>query len=145
MADIYSQEKRSEIMARVPIAGTKPELLVRRIAHRLGYRFRLHRDSLPGRPDLVFPRHRKVIFVHGCFWHGHRGCRKAIRPKTNTVFWDRKLSRNMERDLENAAALREKGWTAFVVWECETRDREQLAARIERFLGNGRRPGEVMT
>lgn len=134
MADIYDSKKRSEVMARVRATGTKPELIVRRVAHGLGYRFRLHRRDLPGRPDIVFPRYRKVIFVHGCFWHGHERCPKAKRPATNSAFWNGKLSRNLERDRENAAALREVGWKVLVVWECETTDREQLAAKISRFL-----------
>ena len=121
-------------MARVPAKGTKPELIVRRLAHALGYRFRLHRTNLPGRPDLVFPRHRKVIFVHGCFWHGHENCRKAKRPETNRSFWERKLSRNVERDHQNLAALRETGWTVLVVWECETRNREHLSKTVRNFL-----------
>ena len=141
MTDIYSREKRSKIMARVPAGGTKPELLVRRVAHGLGYRFRLHKESLPGRPDLVFTRHRKVIFVHGCFWHGHKNCRKAKRPETNKVFWEQKLSRNTERDLQNVTALKESGWMVLVVWECETRNRERLTAKIAWFLGNKRRRG----
>ena len=141
MTDIYSQEKRSKIMARVPAGGTKPELLVRQVAHGLGYRFRLHKETLPGRPDLVFPRHRKVIFVHGCFWHGHDNCGKAKRPETNKVFWEQKLSRNTERDLQNVTALKESGWVVLVVWECETRNRGQLTAKIAWFLGNKRRRG----
>ena len=134
MTDIYSQKKRSEIMARVPSTGTKPELLVRKVAHGLGYRFRLHKENLPGRPDLVFPRHRKIIFVHGCFWHCHKHCKGAKRPVTNSVFWDQKLSRNMERDQQNAAALREEGWNILVVWECETRDQDRLIGKIFHFL-----------
>ena len=134
MPDIYSQEKRSSIMARVPAAGTKPERVVRQVAHGLGYRYRLHKANLPGRPDLVFPRHRKVIFVHGCFWHGHENCRKAKRPETNRPFWNRKLSRNVKRDQQDVAALRETGWMVLVVWECETRNRAQLSTKILDFL-----------
>ena len=134
MPDIYSQEKRSSIMARVPAAGTKPERHVRQVAHGLGYRYRLHKANLPGRPDLVFPRHRKVIFVHGCFWHGHENCRKAKRPESNRPFWNRKLSRNVERDQQDVAALRETGWMVLVVWECETRNRAQLSTKILDFL-----------
>ena len=145
MTDIYSQERRSKVMAQVPAVGTKPELLVRQVAHGLGYRFRLHKENLPGRPDLVFPRHRKVIFVHGCFWHGHENCRKAKRPETNRVFWEKKLSRNMERDFRNTAALKESGWLVLVVWECETRNREQLAEKIDCFLGDKRHREEIIT
>ena len=145
MTDIYSQEKRSQVMARVPAVGTKPELLVRQVAHGLGYRFRLHKENLPGRPDLVFPRHRKVIFVHGCFWHGHENCRKAKRPETNRMFWEKKLSRNMARDLQNTEALKENGWLVLVVWECETRNRKQLVAKIDCFLGDKRHREEIIT
>lgn len=134
MTDIYGAAKRSEIMGRVRAIGTKPEMLVRRLAHSQGYRFRLHHDRLPGRPDLVFPRHRKVIFVHGCFWHQHGRCVKATIPASNSDFWERKLSRNVERDRENVAALRRIGWQAFVIWECETRDRDTLATLIRTFL-----------
>lgn len=134
MTDVYNSEKRSEIMARVRATGSKPELIVRQVAHGLGYRFRLHRTDLPGKPDIVFPRHRRVILVHGCFWHGHKGCAKARRPVTNREFWDRKLSRNVERDSENAVVLRRIGWKVLVIWECETKDRECLAAKVSRFM-----------
>ncbi len=134
MTDIYSPEKRSEVMGRVRATGTKPELAVRQIAHAMGYRFRLHGDRLPGRPDLVFPRHRKVIFVHGCFWHGHDGCGKAVVPVTNHEFWERKLTRNRERDREIVVALTAVGWRVLIIWECETKTRDRLAARIGEFL-----------
>ena len=134
MNDIYSLEKRSEIMARIRTTGTKPELLVRQVTHSLGYRFRLYRKGLPGKPDLVFPRYGKVIFVHGCFWHGHRHCAKAKRPATNSAFWEQKLSRNMERDQQNTTALREIGWGVMIIWECETRDQNRLAGKIRRFF-----------
>lgn len=134
MTDIYCREKRSGIMARVRATGTKPECLVRQVAHGLGYRFRLHRSDLPGKPDLVFPKHRRVIFVHGCFWHGHRQCSKAKRPTTNRSFWKQKLSRNVERDQQNIAALRHAGWDVLVIWECETKDRDRIAESINRFF-----------
>ena len=144
MTDIYGQEKRSSIMARVPAKGTKPEVAVRQLAHALGYRFRLHRANLPGRPDLVFPRHRKVIFVHGCFWHGHENCRKAKRPETNKSFWEQKLSRNVERDRQNITALKGLGWMVLVVWECETRNRKRLSEKVLNFLGEKFSGREVM-
>ncbi len=134
MTDIYDQKKRSEIMGRVRDKDTKPEYRVRKIAHSLGYRFRLYDDDLPGKPDLVFPRHRKVIFVHGCFWHGHKNCRKAKRPATNIEFWDRKLSSNMERDRRNVVALEEAGWGSLIIWECETRDRDHVEQMMRRFF-----------
>ena len=134
MTDIYDHKKRSEIMGRVRATNTKPENLVRRIAHGLGYRFQLYRDDLPGKPDLVFPRHGKVIFVHGCFWHGHKNCRKAKRPATNRAFWHRKLSRNIERDQQNIVALKESGWKTLVIWECETQDPDRVEQVIRRFF-----------
>jgi DNA mismatch endonuclease (patch repair protein) len=134
MTDVFTPEKRSRIMARVKGADTRPEMIVRSMAHRMGFRFRLHVRDLPGRPDLVFPRHKKIIFVHGCFWHGHDGCRRSARPTTNTEFWNRKLSGNVERDKRNREALIEAGWKVLVVWECETRDRERLKAILIDFL-----------
>ena len=134
MADIYDRKKRSEIMGRVRDRDTGPETRVGKIAHGLGYRVRLYVDDLPGKPDLVFPRYRKVIFVHGCFWHGHENCRRAKRPATNTVYWDRKLSRNIERDRGNIIALEEAGWKSLIVWECETGDLNHVQQMIRRFL-----------
>lgn len=134
MTDIYEPRKRSEIMSRIRGRGTKPELVVRRIAHNLGFRFRLHRKDLPGRPDIVFPRHRAVILVHGCFWHRHPGCKHASSPKTRKLYWKNKLEDNVARDRRNETALRELGWRVMVIWECETKDREAVAARIKSFL-----------
>ena len=120
-------------MSRVKGKNTKPEMIVRRTAHALGYRFRLHRKDLPGRPDLVFPRLRKVVFVHGCFWHRH-DCPRGTLPKTNSEFWQTKLSRNVERDARSIAALQAAGWNVLVVWECETKDRDGLAGKLSTFL-----------
>ena len=113
---------------------TKPELVVRRLVHSLVYRFRLHRLDLPGSPDLVFPSRRKVVFVHGCFWHRHAGCRKASTPKTRADFWREKFDRNVERDARDERRLREAGWDMLTVWECETRDAAPLAGRLAEFL-----------
>ena len=121
-------------MSRVKGRDTKPELLVRSIVHRLGYRFRLHEKRLPGRPDVVLPRHRKVIFVHGCFWHGHTGCRRAARPSTNREFWDKKLDGNIARDRANIRALRRAGWKVLVIWQCAMRDRGRLEKKLVKFL-----------
>lgn len=121
-------------MSRIRGKNTKPELIVRRLAHGMGYRFRLHRKDLPGSPDLVFPGRRKVVFVHGCFWHRHEGCRKTTTPKTRAEFWAEKFGRNVERDAENYAALKENGWHHLVVWECETTDLDALAMRLRKFL-----------
>jgi DNA mismatch endonuclease (patch repair protein) len=114
--------------------NTKPELRVRQVAHALGFRFRLHRKDLPGTPDVVFPRLRKVILVNGCFWHQHPGCRLARLPKTRLEYWLPKLERNLQRDAEKLRALAAAGWAALVVWECETKDGEALAERLRRFL-----------
>lgn len=126
--------QRRRTMAAVKGKDTKPERVVRQIAHGLGRRFRLHRKDLPGSPDLVFARDRKAIFVHGCFWHGH-DCRRGARtPKTNRAYWEAKIARNVARDRAALLALEAAGWTPFVVWECETRDQETLRARLDRFL-----------
>lgn len=117
--DIFDKAKRSEIMGRIRGKDTKPELRVRKALHAAGYRFRLHRKDLPGRPDITLPKHKTVIFVHGCFWHGHEGCKANRIPKTNAEFWSAKIARNRERDAANRAALEALGWTVVVVWECE--------------------------
>ena len=134
MPDVFCREKRSWIMSRVKGRDTKPELLVRSMVHRMGYRFRVHRKDLPGKPDLVLPKHRKVIFVHGCFWHGHRGCSRASRPATNTEFWQEKLDENARRDRRKKRELRKLGWKVLVVWQCELKDLDKLQARLIRFL-----------
>jgi DNA mismatch endonuclease (patch repair protein) len=113
----------------------KPELRVRRAAHTAGYRFRLHRDSLPGRPDLVFVNRKKVIFVHGCFWHRHDNCADGRLPMSNASYWEPKLARNVERDAEHLAKLKATGWKVLVIWECQTADQHQLSKRLRRFLG----------
>lgn len=125
---------RSVLMGRVRGKDTKPEHAVRRAAHSLGYRFRLHRRDLPGTPDLTFPRLRKAVFVHGCFWHRHAGCSRTTTPKTRAAYWRDKFQQNVERDRRNAAALRALGWEVLVVWECETFDRAGLIATLSRFL-----------
>lgn len=121
-------------MSRIRGKDTRPEHVVRRVSHRLGYRFRLHRKDLPGSPDLVFPRRRKVIFVHGCFWHGHEGCPKAALPKTNAGFWRDKQHRNTNRDKQQIEKLRELGWLALVIWECETRNLAEVERLIVEFM-----------
>jgi DNA mismatch endonuclease (patch repair protein) len=131
--DHVRPEVRSRIMARVRGSNTKPELLVRRVAHRLGYHYRLHVADLPGRPDLVFRSRRKVIFVHGCFWHQH-DCKRGTRPKDNEEFWSKKLNRNLARDAEITQSLIASGWKVMVVWECQTHDETKLAKRLDRFL-----------
>jgi DNA mismatch endonuclease (patch repair protein) len=109
---------------------TKPEIVVRKLLHRIGLRFRLHRRDMPGSPDIVLPRHRTVIFVHGCFWHRHEGCRYATEPKSNRDYWLPKFAANVERDERKASALRNEGWRVLVVWECETRAPNELESRL---------------
>jgi DNA mismatch endonuclease (patch repair protein) len=120
-------------MARVRDRNTKPELAVRRLLHSLGYRFRLHRDDLPGRPDIVLPRYKKAIFVHGCFWHGH-GCRSGQLPKSRLEFWAPKIEENRARDARNFDDLRRAGWSIGVVWECQTRNFALLEDSVRSFL-----------
>jgi DNA mismatch endonuclease, patch repair protein len=134
--DPLSPAERSERMRRVRSKDTKPEMVVRRLVHALGYRYRLHSKSLPGKPDLIFAGRRKVIFVHGCFWHRHDENRCALTrwPKSRLEFWEPKLLANKRRDGENQTKLNELGWRFFIVWECELRDRAELTRRIVEFL-----------
>ena len=132
--DRYTKADRSRLMSSVRARDTQPEIIVRSTLHRLGFRFRLHRADLPGKPDIVLPRLGKVIFVHGCFWHQHQGCPKAKRPQTNPEFWNAKLDRNIARDLENYAGLASQSWESFVIWECETWQSARLAQRLMEFL-----------
>lgn len=134
--DTRTPEKRSEIMSLVRTKNTKPEILVRRIAHGLGYRFRLHSQKLPGRPDLVFPSRRKVVFVHGCFWHSHDSCSKARPPKSRPDYWLPKLRSNKERDIRNVAQLKALGWRSLVIWQCELREPSKVSRRLDRFLAD---------
>lgn len=136
LMDIVSPARRSTMMAGIRGRDTKPEFAVRRMAHRLGYRYRLHRRDLPGSPDLVFPARRKVIFVHGCFWHRHPGCRFAYNPKSNTAFWQAKFDRNVGRDAAAQEKLAGLGWDALTIWECETANAEHLRNTLQRFLGH---------
>ncbi len=142
MPDTISKDLRSENMRRIRSKGMKPELLVRKLSHQLGYRHQLHSKMLPGKPDLVYPGRRKVIFVHGCFWHQHSDpeCKIARRPKSNLEYWEPKLNRNIERDAKNQAELQRIGWDHLIVWECETRmaqreGTELLEAKLKKFLG----------
>jgi DNA mismatch endonuclease, patch repair protein len=130
---------RSENMRRIRSKGMLPELAVRSMVHRLGFRFRLHRKDLPGKPDLVFVSRRKVIFVHGCFWHSHQGCKSAHKPQSNLTYWKPKLERNQARDARNIEALTAAGWKSLIIWECETRAVKSVVRRIRVFLGKKRR------
>lgn len=137
MADIVDSKRRSELMAGIRSRDTAPELAVRRIAHRMGLRFRLHRKALPGRPDLIFPKHRLAVFVHGCFWHRHEDCPFSHIPKTRTAYWADKFERNVARDKRNREALQDLGWRVVVVWECEVGDEEAVRLRLAAATGHG--------
>lgn len=134
VADIVDRQRRSEIMSRIGPRDTVPELAVRRAAHRMGFRFRLHQRELPGRPDLVFARHQLAVFVHGCFWHRHSGCKNATMPKTRPEFWQRKFQGNVERDRRNCEQLARLGWRTLVIWECEAEDPARLKSILSAAL-----------
>jgi len=134
MTDVFSKDTRAWIMRQVRGKDTKPELIIRSFIHCLGYRFRLHKKNLPGKPDLVFPSRQKVIFVHGCFWHGHK-CRRGNRmPKTNVNYWKNKIERNMYRFVKQKKDLKKQGWESLVIWECQIGDLGKLQKKILSFL-----------
>lgn len=137
MADHQTQQQRSHNMARIRGKDTQPELRVRSALHRLGCRFRLHRQDLPGTPDIVLPKYRAVVFVHGCFWHRHPGCPRSFTPATRPEFWRAKLDRNVARDAENRRALECAGWRVVVIWECETRDQDALQRQLRWLVDTG--------
>lgn len=137
MTDTMTKRERSERMALVRSRNTEPEKIVRRLVDRMGFRYRLHDDELPGRPDFVFSRRHKAIFVHGCFWHRHGGCKLARIPKSRVRFWTEKLEGNRKRDARNLARIRRLGWSSLVVWECQLTKPELLSRRIKRFLTTG--------
>lgn len=135
--DRISKEWRSWNMSRIRGKDTAPEVLVRSLLHRMGYRFRLHRSDLPGRPDIVLPRYRTVVFVHGCYWHRHPGCKYAYTPKSRTDFWKKKFRDNVRRDRRSRQELEVAGWTVLIVWECEAADMAALADRLADQLRSG--------
>ena len=130
MADRLSKEKRGWNMSRIRSKDTKPELLVRSLLHRMGYRFRLHRKDLPGCPDIVLPKYKTVIFVHGCYWHRHKGCKYAYTPKSRIEFWQKKFQGNIERDRKHQRDLKKLGWKVLIIWECEIIDLDKLKSMI---------------
>lgn len=134
MVDVHTPEQRSRNMSAIRGRDTKPEMVVRSLAHAMGFRYRLHRRDLPGKPDLVFPGLRKVVFVHGCFWHIHDCPYGRVRPATNATFWSEKREGNVTRDHRHTSELKRAGWKSLVIWECETRDSERLARRLRKFL-----------
>ncbi len=136
MADIFTPEKRSEVMSRIRGRDTKPELMVRSMLHRHGYRFTVNgpkNKKLPGRPDIVLPKHKAVIFVHGCFWHGHEGCGDFRMPKSRTEFWENKISNNKARDRRNLGTLHLSGWKVITIWACEMKTISAKSALYKRL------------
>lgn len=134
MTDRFTREKRSQIMANVKGRNTSPERLVKRCLRRLNCRYRSNVRSIPGTPDIVLVGRNKLIFVHGCFWHGHKGCSRAGKPETNKEFWERKIEGNMKRDARTVRRLRKSGWSVLVIWQCWTKDEERLERRLARFM-----------
>jgi len=139
LADIVDAKTRSRMMAGIRGKNTTPEVRLRKALHGAGFRFRLHSAKLPGKPDIVLPRFRAVIFVHGCFWHRHEGCRNASVPKSNAAFWAEKFVRNVERDAMNRVGLKEAGWRVAIIWECAIRHRGEVdvAAELVDWLNSG--------
>jgi len=136
MADVLTPEQRKLCMSNIRGKDTKPELIVRKMVHAMGFRYRLYRSDLPGKPDLVFPRLKKVIFIHGCFWHMH-SCRYGqVKPATNPTFWETKRLSNKKRDNVKTKKLRQMGWSILVIWECHTKDLNKLSKRISSFLSD---------
>jgi len=136
LADIFSKRKRSQIMSHISGKNTKPEILIRKLTHSLGYRFRLHKKELPGKPDLVFNKLRKTIFVNGCFWHGHSKCSRSKLPATNRKFWKVKIAGNKKKDKSNYIRLKKMNWDYLVIWQCEIKKSttEKLSKKISAFL-----------
>lgn len=132
--DTVSKEVRSRNMAAIKSKNTKPEIAVRKFLHSSGYRYRLHRKDLPGKPDIVLKKYHKVIFVHGCFWHNHPNCKKSGIPKTNTSFWKDKIDKNVFRDEKNICELESDGWNVYIVWECETENKTSLTNKINEIF-----------
>ena len=134
VTDTLSPKERSERMSRIQNKDTNPEIIVRRLVHGMGFRYRLHRKDLPGQPDLTLPRWRAVIFVHGCFWHRHENCKLARLPKSKLNFWEAKLEKNRQRDKNNQDKLSQMGWRVLVIWECQLKEPRQVAKTIREFL-----------
>jgi DNA mismatch endonuclease (patch repair protein) len=136
MTDIYSKQKRSQIMSKISGKNTKPEIIIRKISHSLGYRFRLHKKDLPGKPDIVFPKYKKLIFVNGCFWHGHKNCKRSKLPTTNKKFWKEKIEGNKKKDQSNYYHIKKLGWDYLIIWQCVIKisNRNKLEKKIQKFL-----------
>jgi len=133
MSDIYSKSKRSDIMSKISGKETKPEILIRKFLFSKGFRFRKNVKKLPGKPDIVLPKYKVVVFVHGCFWHGHT-CKRGALPETNHEFWREKIGRNMERDIHNISDLKENGWNVIVIWQCEIKNKTIRDFRLNKLI-----------
>jgi DNA mismatch endonuclease (patch repair protein) len=134
--DHLTKEKRSWNMSRIRSKDTGPEVVFRRLIHRAGFRYRLHVKTLPGKPDLVLKKYKTVVFIHGCFWHKHEGCKRGNKPKSNNGYWDAKLNRNVERDKENTRRLQADGWNVLVIWECELKDLDSVMKKFLTFIAS---------
>jgi DNA mismatch endonuclease (patch repair protein) len=134
MADIFTKSKRSEIMSKIKSKNTGPELFIRSSLHKLGYRFRLHDKKLPGTPDIILKKYNTVIFINGCFWHGHHGCKYATLPKTNSNFWLKKISSNEDRDIAVRIRLKDKGWHVITIWTCQIMKNKKLLDKIDKKI-----------
>ena len=134
MADYLTKEQRSWNMSRIRSKDTKPELVVRSLLHRMGYRFRLHRKDLPGKPDIVLPKYKTVIFVHGCFWHGHKVCKRGNMPKSNRDYWVQKIQKNIDRDKKHRKELKKMGWKVLTIWECQIGRNAAIEKKIKKAL-----------
>ena len=134
MADHLTIERRSWNMSRIRSNNTKPEIIVRSLLHHMGYRFRLYRKDLPGKPDIVLPKYKTVVFVHGCFWHRHRGCKRCTTPTSNQGYWLKKLNRNIEKDKLHKMQLRKSNWKVLVIWECETKNLDKLTNKLSKLF-----------
>lgn len=134
--DVFSPEKRSQVMSRIRSKDTKPEKIIRSILHKQGFRFRINRKDLPGKPDIVLPKYKTVIFVHGCFWHRHEGCKYAYTPKSNIDFWNKKFSSTLQRDKNIQNKLRKSGWKVLTIWECEIKEIEKTPELLDSLLNN---------
>ena len=132
--DIWSEKKRSEVMSKIRGKNTKPEMILRSVLFRKGFRFRVHKKDLPGKPDIVLPKYHSVIFVHGCFWHCHKKCNEGRIPSSNSKFWKEKLEHNVKKDANNIKALKKESWKVFVIWECEIE--KQFEKTIKRLVKN---------
>lgn len=136
MVDVHSKKQRSYNMSQIKCRNTKPEVLVRSLVHRMGYRYALNRTNLPGKPDIVLVKHKNIIFVHGCFWHMHNCKYGRVKPATNTNFWQTKRQSNKDRDKRNLKELRKQGWKILVIWECQTKNQDKLTKKLQYFLSS---------